>query len=211
MNYKQEIARILLAKNAVKVQPLEPFTWTSGIKSPIYCDNRKLISHPDAIKLIVDGFCEIISAKNLQFDYLAGTATAGIPWAAFLAERLNVPMVYVRSEPKNHGAGKQVEGDEIALNGKRGLIIEDLISTGGSSIGTARALEREIGGSVVAVLSIFEYGFASAKESFKDLVLDYYSLTDFPTLLSLMSEIQNPEAVLKFAENPVDWYKNFNS
>ena len=208
MNYSAEIAKVLLAKGAVKIQPEDPFTWTSGIRSPIYCDNRKLISHPDAIKLIVDGFCEVISSKNIKFDYLAGTATAGIPWAAFLAERLNVPMVYVRAEPKTHGASKQVEGDQEFLNGKVGLIIEDLISTGGSSIGTARALDREIGGKVVYVLSIFQYGFPAAEEAFVDLGVPYYSLTSFNELLK-HGDFENKDAVLSFSANPTTWYESY--
>ena len=202
-----EIAKSLLEKGAVKVSLDNPFTWTSGIKSPIYCDNRLMISHPDARKIVLDGFEAKIKQLGLEFDYLAGTATAGIPWAAFLAERLQVPMVYVRSAPKAHGAGKQVEGDTEFLSGKRALIIEDLISTGGSSINTAEALQNEIGATSVYVLSIFQYGFPVASKAFIDKNINYDSLTNFETLLS-SSDIVEKEKVLDFSKDPQNWFNN---
>ena len=107
---KKEIAQLLLDHQAVKVSIDPPFTWTSGIKSPIYCDNRILVSPVDARNNVLEGFCKLIEEHNLEFDVLGGTATAAIPWASFLAEKLQVPMVYIRPEPKGHGAGKQVEG-----------------------------------------------------------------------------------------------------
>ena len=203
-----EIAKSLLEKGAVKVSLDNPFTWTSGIKSPIYCDNRLMISHPDARKVILDGFEAKIKQLGLEFDYLAGTATAGIPWAAFLAERLQIPMVYVRSTPKAHGAGKQVEGDAGFLSGKRALIIEDLISTGGSSINTAEALVRELNAVSVYVLSIFQYGFPVANKAFTEKNIQFDSLTNFETLLSI-ADIKEKDRVLKFAENPAEWGSSF--
>jgi orotate phosphoribosyltransferase len=205
--FAEKIARALLEKGAVKVSLENPFSWTSGIKSPIYCDNRLMISHVDARKVVLDGFEAKIKELGLEFDYLAGTATAGIPWAAFLAERLEVPMVYVRSAPKAHGAGKQVEGDAEFLKGKRALVIEDLISTGGSSINTAKALKNELEASSVYVLSIFEYGFPIAAEKFAEIELEYSALSSFATLLQV-SDIEDKEAVLKFAENPQIWFDN---
>lgn len=213
MDYTKQIAEILVEKNAVKVSTNPPFTWTSGIKSPIYCDNRKLISHPDACVEVVKGFMDVIMAQGLDFDYVAGTATAGIPWAAFLATQLNVPMVYVRSEAKGHGAGKQVEGDGEALREKRVLVIEDLISTGGSSITTVKALQSELEAEVVGVLAIFQYGFAKANEAFAEIGMPFYSLSNFETLLELLKErgeVENVGDILKFAENPADWFENFN-
>lgn len=209
MNYSQLIAEALLNKGAVKVSLDQPFTWTSGIKSPIYCDNRLMISHPDARKVILDGFEAKILELGLKFDYLAGTATAGIPWAAFLAERLQVPMVYVRSAPKAHGAGKQVEGDAAFLQGKKALVIEDLISTGGSSINTAVALRNELEASDVFVLSIFEYGFPVAAEKFSQENVDYAALSNFKTLLEVSTLNQAEQAtVLKFSENPQVWFES---
>ncbi len=209
MNYSKLIAESLLNKGAVKISLDSPFTWTSGIKSPIYCDNRLMISHPDSRKIILDGFEAKIKELGLDFDYLAGTATAGIPWAAFLAERLQVPMVYVRSAPKAHGAGKQVEGDAAFLHGKKALVIEDLISTGGSSINTAVALRNELEAANVFVLSIFEYGFPVAVEKFKQESVDYSALSNFKTLLEV-SELNETEqaTVLKFVENPQTWFES---
>lgn len=207
MSFSIDIAKALLEKGAVKVSLDDPFTWTSGIKSPIYCDNRLMISHVDARETILDGFVAKIEELNLEFDYLAGTATAGIPWAAFLAERLGVPMVYVRSAPKAHGAGKQVEGDAKYLFGKRGLIIEDLISTGGSSINTAEALRKELEAEEVFVLSIFQYGFPVAKQKFLQADVGYESLTNFETLL-LVTDLDEKEKILQFAEDPQNWFNN---
>jgi len=207
MSYSIEIAKSLLDKGAVKVSLDDPFTWTSGIKSPIYCDNRLMISHVDARKLILDGFVDKIEELNLQFDYLAGTATAGIPWAAFLAERLGVPMVYVRSAPKAHGAGKQCEGDAKFLFRKRALVIEDLISTGGSSINTAEALRKELEAEEIFVLSIFQYGFPVAKQKFLQADLGFDSLSSFETLL-LVTDLDEKEKILQFAEAPQNWFDN---
>ena len=128
----KEIAQILLEKQAVKISTDPPFTWTSGMKSPIYCDNRLLISYPEERKKILEGFKNLIAENNLEFDVIGGTATAAIPWAAFLAFDLDKPMVYIRPKPKGHGAGRRVEG--TMEKGSRVLIVEDLISTGGSSI-----------------------------------------------------------------------------
>lgn len=209
VEFSQKIAQSLLEKGAVKVSLENPFTWTSGIKSPIYCDNRLMISHVDARKVVLDGFEAKIKELGVDFDYLAGTATAGIPWAAFLAERLQVPMVYVRSAPKAHGAGKQVEGDVEYLKGKKALVIEDLISTGGSSVNTAVALRNELQANFVYVLSIFEYGFSVATEKFNEAGVKYSALSNFKTLLEV-SELDDVQqaAVLKFAENPQEWFNN---
>ena len=133
----RQVAEILLNVNAVKLNVKEPFTYTSGIVSPIYTDNRVLISYPEERKFIVDGYINLIKERGLKPEYIAGTATAGIPWAAFVAERLDLPMVYVRNKPKGHGAGKQIEG--MLPEGKSVLIIEDLVSTGGSSLNSVQA------------------------------------------------------------------------
>jgi orotate phosphoribosyltransferase len=210
--YSKDVAQSLLDKGAVKVSLVNPFRWTSGIVSPIYCDNRLMISHVDAREIILDGFVKKIAELGLEFDYLAGTATAGIPWAAFLAEKLGVPMVYVRATPKQHGTGKQVEGDLAFLMKKKALVIEDLISTGGSSINTAVALRNEVQAEDVFVLSIFQYGLAIAATKFAENEVKYDSLTNFSTLLSV-SELSEDERtkVLEFAKDPQNWYLNLNS
>lgn len=207
--YSIEVAKSLLDKKAVKVSLDNPFTWTSGIKSPIYCDNRLMISHVDAREIILDSFVKKIDELGLEFDYLGGTATAGIPWAAFLAEKMQVPMVYVRSAPKTHGTSKQVEGDIAYLTGKKALVIEDLISTGGSSINTVVALKNEVAAGDVFVLSIFQYGMAIATQKFLEAGIKYDSLTNFETLLSV-SELNDEERtkVLEFAKDPQNWYLN---
>lgn len=137
----RDVASALLSISAVKVSMDPPFTWVSGIKSPVYCDNRMMISHVAERQIVVDGFKKLIEALPYDPDYIGGTATAAIPWAAFLAQELGKPMIYIRPEPKGHGAGKQIEGDLRA--GSKVLIIEDLISTGGSSVKAAEAVRNE--------------------------------------------------------------------
>ncbi|MGL4896988.1 MAG: orotate phosphoribosyltransferase, partial [Cetobacterium sp.] len=152
MSREKNIAKSLLGTEAVRLSVKDPFTFVSGIKSPIYCDNRKMIGFPKERQVVVDAFIEVLKEKD--FDIVAGTATAGIPWAAFIAQEMNVPMAYIRGEKKAHGAGRQIEGAEF--EGKKVIIIEDLISTGGSSI-KAVAAAREAGAIDVEVLAIFSY------------------------------------------------------
>ena len=164
MNKKEQTAKILFDLKAVKINVKEPFTFSSGIKSPIYCDNRVILGYPEAREQIVQGFLDIIDTENT--DVIAGVATAGISWAAFIAEKLGKPMAYVRSKPKGHGVGRQIEGAETA--GKRVAVIEDLISTGGSSINAAEVL-RNSGADSVEVKAIFSYNFKSAFENFEKI------------------------------------------
>ena len=152
MALKDELTRELLEIKAVQINANDYFTWTSGIKSPIYCDNRLTMSYPAVRKKIVTAFAEKIAAMEEKPDIIAGCATAGIPHAAWLAEKLDLPMVYVRSKPKGHGKGNQIEGK--ISRGQKVLVIEDLISTGGSSIESAKALQAE-GADVLAVFAIF--------------------------------------------------------
>lgn len=208
MNLSREIAENLIARGAVRISIEPPFTWTSGIKSPIYCDNRKMISYVQERELVVKGFVEMIREKGLEFDVIGGTATAAIPWAAFLAYELGVPMVYIRPEKKAHGAGKQIEGDLKA--GQRVLIVEDLISTGGSSVKAAEAVREEGGCHVADVLAIVTYGFAAAYEAFAAADLKMHTLTTFADIADAAAEsgaIGNDqiEEVLRFAEDPKGW------
>lgn len=188
MNIQQGVAKSLLSTEAVRLNVQTPFTFVSGIKSPIYCDNRKMIGFPQERSVVVEGFVKKIKemeAEGSEFDIIAGTATAGIPWAAFISMAMNRPMAYIRGEKKAHGAGRQIEGAEF--KGKRVLIIEDLISTGGSSIKAVDASFEE-GAKDVEVLAIFSYGFEKAYKSFGEKNIKWSSLSNFETLLEVAKE-----------------------
>ncbi len=177
----EAIAKSLLEIKAVSVVDKDNlFTWASGIKSPIYCDNRLTMSYPEVRGMIADGFVAHIEQHYPTVEVIAGTATAGIPHAAWVAERLNLPMVYVRSSAKQHGKGNQIEGR--LLKGQRVVLIEDLISTGGSSLAAAAAL-RQAGAEVMAIIAIFSYNFAEAEQRFAAAKVAYASLTDYRALL----------------------------
>ncbi|AYC29187.1 orotate phosphoribosyltransferase [Paenisporosarcina cavernae] len=176
---KETIARALLDVQAVELRPQDPFTWASGIKSPIYCDNRLTMSYPATRKEIASAMAEVISSYFSEVEVLAGTATAGIPHAAWVSDKMELPMVYVRSSAKKHGRGNQIEGRLVP--GQKAVVIEDLISTGGSSIEAVRALQ-EAGCEVLGVVSIFSYGLDRAEEAFQELGIPSISLTDFETL-----------------------------
>lgn len=205
MDRARGVAHSLLSVGAVKLNVGQPFTFVSGIKSPIYCDNRKMIGYPEERKIVVDGFIEVLKEK--EFDVIAGTATAGIPWAAFIAERLNVPMAYIRSEKKDHGAGRQIEGADF--EGKKVIVIEDLISTGGSSIKAVQAA-KEAGATSVEVVAIFSYQFKKAEENFANAGIKLTNLSDFTTLIGLATEQkylteEEKEIALKWNKSPNTW------
>ncbi|NLI67916.1 MAG: orotate phosphoribosyltransferase [Bacilli bacterium] len=185
MDLKTEITRHLLEIEAVQIRTDEYFTWTSGIKSPIYCDNRLTMSYPVVRRKIADGFVELIQKNGWEPDNIAGCATAGIPHAAWLAERLNLPMVYVRSSPKGHGKGNQIEGK--VEPGEKIVVIEDLISTGGSSLEVVRVL-RDAGAEVLGVLAIFSYGLEKAKENFKAAGVSVETITGYDFLLDMLEK-----------------------
>jgi len=204
----KDVSEALLNIQAVKVKIDPPFKWVSGIHSPVYCDNRLLISYPKERKLVVEGFKQLIKEKNLNPDVIAGTATAAIPWAAFVAYDLNLPMVYIRPEPKGHGAGKQIEGKIIA--GQKVVIIEDLISTGGSSIKAAQAVTKEANGVVTDILAIVTWELQKAVDRFKEANLNLTTLTDFTNIIGLAGETGaiNPDEiqkVLEFKKDPATW------
>lgn len=182
----REIARNLLDIEAVIICTDNYFTWTSGIKSPIYCDNRLTMSYPAIRTNIAKAFVQLIEQMD-QIDQLpdviAGCATAGIPHAAWVADKLDLPMVYVRSKPKGHGKGNQIEGD--IEKGQRVVVIEDLISTGESSIEAAKALQQE-GAEVLGVLAIFTYGLEKSKQQFEKANLTYQTITDYDEILRLL-------------------------
>ncbi|KZM53847.1 orotate phosphoribosyltransferase [Anoxybacillus geothermalis] len=204
---KHDIAAKLLQIGAVALQPNEPFTWSSGLKSPIYCDNRLTLAYPDVRRTIADGLAELIRTHFPKADLIAGTATAGIPHAAWVSERLELPMCYVRSQAKAHGKGKQIEGK--AEPGQRVVVIEDLISTGGSSLAAVRAL-KEAGCEVLGVAAIFTYGLEKAKQAFAAENLPAYTLTDYNTLIETAVRLgavsEHDLATLrKWRENPEEW------
>ncbi|MEM8557872.1 MAG: orotate phosphoribosyltransferase [Bacteroidota bacterium] len=182
---KSKIAQDLLRIGAVALRPNDPFTWASRRRSPVYCDNRLTLGYPDIRTRIADGFTAHVAAMGRGADVIAGTATAGIPHAALVADRLGLPMAYVRAKPKAHGKENLIEG-RIAP-GQRVVVIEDLISTGGSSLAAAAAV-RAAGADPVAVLAIFTYGFDEAQVAFDDAGIPLVTLTDFETLIAVAVE-----------------------
>ncbi|RST96302.1 orotate phosphoribosyltransferase [Vagococcus bubulae] len=181
----KQIAKELLSIKAVSLSPNEPFTWASGIKSPIYCDNRLTMSYPDVRKQVAKGLANLIKENFPTVEVIAGTATAGIPHAAWVAEELGLPMVYIRGKSKDHGKKNQIEGR--IDNGAKMVIIEDLISTGGSVIDAAQAAKRE-GADVLGVAAIFTYQLPSGFENFKEADIPFYTLTNYDELIEVAIE-----------------------
>ncbi len=168
----KEIAKDLLKIQAVKLSPNEPFTWASGIKSPIYCDNRLTISYPKIRTAIAKGIAELISERYPKVEVIAGTATAGIPHAAWIAAELDLTLVYVRSKPKDHGRGKQIEG--VLHPGAKTVVIDDLLSTGGSVLKAVKAAQNE-GADVLGVGAIFSYQLQAIVDNFRQADLSYFT------------------------------------
>ncbi len=185
------VAKALLEAGAIRFSPKSPFTWASGLKAPIYCDNRQLLGHPGLRGAIADALA--VRAASLTPTLIAGTSTAGIPWAALVADRLNLPMAYVRPQPKSHGMGRQVEGPHV--DGHRVVLIEDLISTGGSSLQCVAALRRE-DAVVLEVLALFSYGLPQAEEAFKTAGVALQVLSTFDAL----SQEATANGILDFDE-----------
>ncbi|UXR51769.1 orotate phosphoribosyltransferase [Staphylococcus simulans] len=181
----KQIAQSLLDIGAVALSPNDLFTWSSGIKSPIYCDNRLTLGYPEVRNAIRDGLIELIQTHFKDVEIVSGTATAGIPHAAFISEKLDMPMSYVRSKSKSHGKQNQIEG--APSKGKKIVVVEDLISTGGSSLVAAEAL-REAGAEVLGVVAIFTYGLAKADQMFKDADIPFYTLSDYNELIDVAKE-----------------------
>lgn len=207
MNDKKAVAEKLIQINAIKLSPDKPFTWASGWKSPIYCDNRKILSFPYIRDFVKSEMCNIIFESFPEADILAGVATAGIPWGAMAADQLKLPYIYVRPKPKEHGLGNQIEG--YYEKGMKTVVIEDLISTGKSSIEVINVLKQS-GLEVNGLVSIFNYGFNAAEEAFKQVHTPYKSLTDYETLIALAIEkgivsINDEKTLLSWRENPSGW------
>jgi orotate phosphoribosyltransferase len=176
----KEIAKLLLQINAIKLNPATPFTWASGWKSPIYCDNRKTLSYPEVRKKIRDAFCQVIREKYADAEGIAGVATGAIAHGALVAEALNLPFIYIRSAAKGHGLENLIEGDYKA--NQKFVVIEDLISTGGSSIKAVEALRNE-GCNVLGMVAIFTYGFQKAVDNFLQVKCKIDTLSNYEILI----------------------------
>ena len=207
MTLATEIASHLLDIKAVYLQPDNPFTWASGIQSPIYTDNRVTLSYPDTRTLIEDGFVQKIKEEFPDVEVIAGTATAGIPHGAIIADRMDLPFAYIRSKPKDHGAGNQVEGR--IFKGQKMVVIEDLISTGGSVLDAVAAAERE-GADVLGVVAIFTYELPKATENFTNAGVKLVTLSNYSELIKV-AKVQgyiNADGLTllkKFKENQENW------
>jgi len=210
MTDKRAIAEKLLQINAIKLNIEHPYTWASGWKSPIYCDNRKILSFPFIRDFIKSEMCNIIFQTFSNADMIAGVATAGIAWGALAADQLKLPFIYVRPKPKEHGLGNQIEG--FYEPGKRVVVVEDLVSTGKSSlqvVDVLKAASLEVEGMV----SIFNYGFSEAKNAFEKYGLTLKSLTDYDSLIALAIDQRSisesdQQALLKWRNDPANWSAN---
>ena len=207
MKNEKIIAEKLLQAGAVKLSPEHPFTWASGWKSPIYCDNRRVLSFPFIRDYIKSELCNVVFDKFSEAELLAGVATAGIAWGAMVADQLKLPYIYVRPKPKEHGLGNQVEG--YFEEGQKTVVIEDLVSTGKSSLEVVDVLKK-VGVEVVGMVSIFTYDFPVATDAFKTAGVRYQPLTNYPALIQLAIDkgivsAGEQEVLLKWRNDPSNW------
>ena len=201
-----EVAKNLLKIQAVFLKPNDPFTWASGIKSPIYCDNRLTLSYPEVRKCVENGLAQTIQKYYPDVEVIEGTSTVGIAHAAMVAEILGLPMGYVRGGAKDHGRGNQIEG--VVPAGKKVVVVEDLISTAGSSLEVVEVL-REAGAEVLGIVSIFTYGLTKGIERLAQAKCENHSISNFETLVQVAAEQKyisesDIQKVLKFQKNPSD-------
>ncbi len=208
-SFKENLAEQLLTIKAIQIQPQEPFTWASGLKSPVYCDNRKLLSYPDIRNMVKNGLVDLAKEYFPEVECIAGVATAGIPHGAMLADALGLPFVYVRSKPKEHGLTNTIEGD--LRHGERVLVVEDTISTGGSSLKAVDDL-RKAGAEVIGMVAIYKYGFENARQRFEDAGVVLKTLTNYEFLLRAATQtgyISNDEleTLNEWRANPSEWNK----
>ena len=213
MKNEKFIAEKLLQVNAVKLSPDKPFTWASGWQSPIYCDNRKVLSFPFIRDFIKSELCNVIFEQFPEAELLAGVATAGIAWGAMAADQLKLPFVYVRPKPKEHGLGNQIEG--FFEKNQKTVVVEDLISTGKSSLQVVDVL-RNAGADVIGMVSIFNYGFDVANEAFKQAEVPFESLTNYTALIELAKEKgtvddKTEQLLLQWRIDPANWKVNESS
>ncbi|MFC6182299.1 orotate phosphoribosyltransferase [Lactiplantibacillus daowaiensis] len=201
------IATDLLSIQAVTLRPNDPFTWASGIHSPIYTDNRLTISYPEVRNHIANGIAAIIRDQYPEAEVIAGVATAGIPHAAWVAQILDLPLIYVRSKPKDHGAGRQIEG--VLKAGQKVVMLDDLISTGGSVLQAAKAVQAE-GGDILAVGSVFSYQLDAATTNFAAAKLPLFSLSNYTTLIKVAHDANYIDdaglaSLHAWRQNPTTW------
>jgi orotate phosphoribosyltransferase len=207
MNTAQRIAKHLLDVQAVTLSPNEPYTWASGIKSPIYCDNRITMSYPSIRKDIAVSLVELIKKEYPDVEVIAGMATAGIPQACWIADLMNLPMVYIRSKAKDHGKENQIEGRILA--GQRMVIIEDLISTGGSVLDACDAATRE-GALVLGVAAIFTYELSKGIANFNEKQIKLHTLTNYDVLIETALKsgsilVSDLLTLKEWKKNPAEW------
>ncbi|MEZ5035334.1 MAG: orotate phosphoribosyltransferase [Chitinophagaceae bacterium] len=207
MTDAKAVAEKLLQINAIKLSPEKPFTWASGWQSPIYCDNRKVLSFPFVREFVKSEMCNLVFEKFPGAELLAGVATAGIAWGAMAADQLKLPYIYVRPRPKEHGLGNQVEGH--LEKGKKVVVVEDLVSTGKSSMQVVKVLQ-EAGLEVIGMVSIFTYEFPESTEVFQQENLAYFSLTNYSALIELaiqkgMVNASQETVLLKWRQDPANW------
>jgi orotate phosphoribosyltransferase len=204
---EQQVAEFLLQIKAIKLQPNNPFTWASGWKSPIYCDNRITLSHPTIRTYIRQQLATVIQEKFGSVGCIAGVATAGIPQGVLVAQELGLPFIYVRAKPKDHGTGNMIEGD--ILTGKRVVVVEDLISTGKSSLQAVSAL-RDAGYDVAGLAAIFSYGFDLATDNFKNANCPFITLSNYTALINYAEQHQyitrkDVDILREWREGPSTW------
>ncbi len=209
----KKVAENLLQINAIKLNPSNPFTWASGWNSPIYCDNRKTLSYPESRKLIYESFAGMIAEKYPQATIIAGVATGAIAHGALVAERMGKPFIYIRSAAKGHGLANQIEGE--CPWGAKVVVVEDLVSTGGSSLSAVEAL-RQAGCEVLGMVAIFTYGFPVAEENFRKAGVELTTLSDYNTLINTAIERgyvkpEELESLNKWRQNPSEWEKQPHS
>ena len=209
MNFAQQLAKISLEIGAIKINPKEPFTWASGYRMPLYNDNRMLLGNADHRTLIAEAMKAILKKVGARIDAVAGVATAGIPHATSLANLIQQPLIYVRSSPKEHGLKNQVEG--ILKPGQTVVVVEDLISTGGSAIKAIEAV-REAGGVVEHCLGIFSYDFPEAKDRFEKSQCQLHTILNLDFLLQFAMEqkliaLEEKQVVDRWTQNPFEWGK----
>jgi orotate phosphoribosyltransferase len=207
MTNEKSVAARLLQVEAVKLNHENPYTWASGWKSPIYCDNRKVLSFPYDRDFIKSELCSVIFEQFPDVDAIAGVATAGIAWGAMAADQLKLPFLYVRPKPKEHGLGNQIEGN--LTPGQKILVVEDLISTGKSSLQVCDILKQS-GVEIAGMVSIFNYGFNQATKAFEEAGIKLVSLTNYAALVELAIENETISPALlttlnNWRENPADW------
>ena len=211
MELSKNCAKYLLEIKAIKLSPAQPFTWASGLKSPIYCDNRKTLSYPQVRAFIRDGLAQIVKEQYPDVEVIAGVATGAIAQGALVAEALGLPFVYVRSEEKKHGLTNIVEG--VVEPGQKVVVIEDLVSTGQSSLKAANAL-KDMGCNVLGMVAIFTYNLPIAQQRFEEAQLNLFTLTDYSVLVKKAAEdgyIQQTEieTLNRWSKDPAAWAEQF--